>query len=584
MHYGPKSKISEQIHAEKYRMPDETFVQSAERQARALAQTPAHMDHLVDIYQDQRFLNAGRIQRAVGTPDSVTPFNCFVSGVVEDSMSCIMDRLKQAAFTMRQGGGIGYDFSRIRPSGDDISTLRSPASGPVSFMQPFDAVCGTISSSGHRRGAQMGVLRVDHPDILTFIRAKQNDNNLTRFNISVGVTDEFMNAVAKGLRFELRFEGRVYETVSARDLWEEIMESTWDWAEPGVLFLDQINRKNNLWYCETIEATNPCAEQPLPPYGACLLGSFNLVKYLRMEQDYEDYHYTGREYYEFDWDLFSTDIAAVVPALDHVIDIAKFPLEAQELEARRKRRMGIGVTGLANCAEALGLPYGSPLFLEFQERLLSFLADQCYYNSMLVASYKEPFPLFDQERYLQSEFLDETIDRYIVNEIRKHGIRNSHLTSIAPTGTISLTADNVSSGIEPVFSYGYDRTIQTPDGPITEYVEDYGSKFLGVKGVTAEMLSVERHVDVLTTAQKYVDSSVSKTCNVGDDVTFEQFQDVYMRAWQNGAKGCTTFRASGKRFGILNANPPEVVPEVQDDAVDPSACYFDPETGKKSCE
>ena len=353
-----------------------------------------------------------------------------------------------AAETMRRGGGIGYDFSRIRPRGDLIKSLDSKSSGPVSFMGIFDSVCQTIASSGHRRGAQMGVLRIDHPDILDFIRAKRNSDKFTGFNISVGITDAFMEALNSNSDYTLFFDGHKRGSLSAKMVWDEIMNSTWDWAEPGVLFIDQINKMNNLYYCETIEATNPCGEQPLPPYGACLLGSFNLTKYV-IENEYD--HNT------FDYAQMSADIKEVVRAMDNVVDRTIYPLKEQEDEARNKRRMGLGVTGLANAGEMLGYLYGTDKFLAWMEAVFKTLRDECYRTSANLAKEKGTFPLYT-EQYLDSYFIN-TLSPDVIDLIKENGMRNSHLTSIAPTGTISLCADNVSSGIEPVFSHYYDRTI-----------------------------------------------------------------------------------------------------------------------------
>lgn len=578
--YGPTLPISEEIHAMKYRSKGESFKDAMARVADSLKDSPEHFKEFKDILYDMRFLPAGRVQAAMGAPRAVTPYNCFVSATIEDSMDSIMDAAREAAETMRLGGGIGYDFSTLRPKGDYIRSLDSRSSGPISFMQIFDAICKTIASAGHRRGAQMGVLRVDHPDIEEFITVKNNLSALTQFNLSVGVTDEFMEAVKKDEEFDLVFGGRVYKTVRAKALWDAIMRSTWDWAEPGVLFIDRMNKKNNLWYCETIAATNPCGEQPLPPHGACLLGSFNLTKYVRERAN-------G---FSFNWDQLMHDIPYVVRAMDNVVDRAIYPLPQQAEEARNKRRMGLGVTGLANAGEALGFAYGSAAFLDFTKQVLGLIRDGCYRSSISLAIEKGSFPLLDREKYLQSDFA-KTLPEAIRQDILKYGIRNSHLLSIAPTGTISLSADNVSSGIEPVFSYGYTRTIQTFSGPIEERVDDYGYRVFGVKGRTANDLSVFEHVKVLNVASHYVDSACSKTCNVSKDVTFDQFKDVYIKAWEGGASGCTTFRENGKRFGIFAAHAaeevadePAVEPDTFVDEKEGGACYFDPATGRKTCE
>ena len=579
--YGPKISISEEIHAMKYRSKGETFTEAMTRVANALKDNDEHFDALKKILYNQRFLPAGRVQSAMGAPRRVTPYNCFVSMTIPDSMEGIMTAAHNAAKTMQMGGGIGYDFSTLRPRGALIKSLDSRSSGPMSFMGIFDAVCKTIASAGHRRGAQMGVLRVDHPDIEEFISAKNNSTELTQFNISVGVTDVFMQAVKNDTDFDLVFEGQVYKTVSATALWDQILRCTWDWAEPGILFIDRINQKNNLHYCETIAATNPCGEQPLPPNGACLLGSFNLVKYIKQVEGSSDYI--------FDFAALNQDIPHVVRAMDNVVDRATYPLPAQEKEAKDKRRMGLGVTGVANAIEALGFEFGSPDFMETFEEIMRTIRDGCYRTSIDLALEKGSFPLYD-DAYLDSGFA-KTLPEDIRALIPRHGIRNSHLLSVAPTGTISLSADNVSSGIEPVFSHFYDRTIQTFDGPRIERVEDYGYRDFGVKGKTADELSVFDHVAVLNLASKYVDSACSKTCNVGDDVTWEEFKAVYMAAYDGGSSGCTTFRASGKRYGILNAATSEEVveepvsdPDTTVDEKEGGACYFDPGTGLRSCE
>ena len=562
-HYGPSLALSEELDQIKYRQTSEDFYSKIVRIADALKDNPQHFEEFKDALRYMRFLPAGRVQNAMGAARQTTAYNCFVSGSIEDSMESIMLRATEAAETMRRGGGIGYDFSRLRPRGDRIKSLDSMSSGPVSFMGIFDAVCQTIASSGHRRGAQMGVLRIDHPDIEQFISAKHNSDKLTGFNISVGVTDEFMEHLTSRKPFPLRFDGKVYKEVDPVALWDMIMRSTWDWAEPGVLFIDHINNKNNLYYCETIEATNPCGEQPLPPFGACLLGSFNLVKYV-IDGD-------------FDYNLFTGDIHNAVRAMDNVIDRTIYPLPEQEKEAKAKRRMGLGVTGLANAGEMLGYPYASERFMTWAEEVLTMLRDTCYYASAKLAKEKGPFPLFNKDKYLKSQFI-KTLPYDVQVMIEEHGIRNSHLTSIAPTGTISLTADNVSSGIEPPFSHYYDRTVQQFDGHQIERVMDYAYS-QGVAGRTANEISADEHVDVLILASQYVDSAVSKTCNVGDNVTYDEFKELYVKAWTYGCSGITTFRAAGKRYGILN----EVKPANDNEEPKAEACFIDPNTGQKEC-
>ena len=599
---GPSMSLSQEIDSMKYRQEDESFHGKVVRLADALCDDDDHRLELEDIFGNMRFLAAGRVQNAMGSRRITTAYNCFVSGEIEDSMDSIMEKACEAAETMRRGGGIGYDVSKIRPRGDRIKSLASQASGPVSFMSIFDAVCQTIASSGHRRGAQMGVMRVDHPDIEEFVTAKRNSDKLTGFNISVGVTDKFMEAMANDDdSFDLVFEGQVYRTISARALWDEIMESTFDWAEPGVLFIDRITEMNNLYYCETIAATNPCGEQPLPPYGACLLGSFNLTKYVSCPGEVIDGKFTeciadsvvDCPEVEFNFKQFKKDIPQVVRAMDNVVDRTIYPLKAQSDEAKNKRRMGLGVTGLANAGEMLGYPYGSPEFLAWCEKVFACLRDNCYRASARLAAEKGAFPMYRPE-YLKSNFI-RTLPASIRKEIRANGIRNSHLTSYAPTGTISLVADNVSGGIEPVFSHYYDRTIQTFEGPKVERVEDYAYS-RGVKGKTANELSVQEHLDVLSLASSYVDSAVSKTINVGDDVSYEEFKDIYFKAWEEGVKGCTTFRLSGKRFGILQTVEEEETSdgstqettaagreEEAEEETSYGACFISPTTGQREC-
>lgn len=606
--HGPQVPYSQELHAQKYRGSGESFREAMNRIAAALKDDDQHFADFRDALLGMRFLPAGRIQSAMGSTRQVTPYNCYVSGTINDSFvdgeGSIMVRAAEAAATMRMGGGIGYDFSTLRPRGDLIRKLQSHSSGPISFMHIFDAICKCVASSGHRRGAQMGVMRVDHPDIEEFIHAKQPGKDvqplwdlvaelpegaqkqqlimslqqtlkLTGFNVSVAITDKFMECVASGEPFPLTFEGRTYREVDARALWDAIMRGTWDWAEPGVLFIDAINRMNNLWYCETIAATNPCGEQPLPPYGACLLGSFNLVKYI-----FKD----GAGRYAFDWDQYREDIPQVVRAMDNVVDRAIYPLPQQKQEAKDKRRMGLGITGLANAAEALGHEYGSPAFLAFEAEVLDTLRDESYLASAHIAKVKGSFPKFDKDKYLQGQFI-KTLCEDVRDAIAKYGIRNSHLTSIAPTGTISLCADNVSSGIEPVFAYSFDRTVIEFSGPRVETVEDYGARVFGVRGKACSRVTVQEHVAALTVAAQRVDSAVSKTCNVPSDISWEDFKNVYVSAWEGGAKGCTTFRLGGKRSGILVVKDDGGEPEADAPAEEPaSQCRIDPATGRRECE
>ncbi len=614
--YGPSHPVSIDQHIQKYRIgPDEQFQDMCFRIAHALADNDGHQRDIYLTLLHQNFMPAGRVQRAVGAPMRICAHNCFVSGTIKDDSEDILEKVKEAFLTMRMGGGIGYDFSTLRWRGAFIKSLRSTASGAVSFMQIYDAACKTVRSAGGRRGAQMGVLRIDHPDIEEFIDAKTAalaediqkaqfllsqtkfddeekaiildivekvsiQNRLSAFNVSVAVTDKFMEAVENDSTFDLVFDGEVVRTVEALPLWEKLMRATWDWAEPGVLFIDRINEMNNLYYCETIAATNPCGEQPLPPYGACLLGSWAVPKYVRK---------WGDRFY-FDYEAFRADIPGVVRMMDNVIDSALYPLPQQELEAKNKRRMGLGVTGMANAIEAMGAAYGSDDYLKHQEQILRMLANEAYRASALLAKEKGPFPLWDADKFLAGKFVNSGIlDDDVLDLIRTYGLRNAHLLSIAPTGTISLTADNMSSGIEPVFAYKNGREIINEDGVTKSYVEidDYGVREFGVRGKRADELSVTEHVRVYTHAQRFVDSSISKTCNVGGDVTFPEFKDIYVQAWKLGAKGCTTFRINGKRFGIMKSLD-EVVPEFEIagelEAPEGAACVFDPATGTRSCE
>jgi ribonucleoside-diphosphate reductase alpha chain len=570
---GPVIPIAVWADEQKYRQEGESYNQKCARVAGALTDDQDHYNNFVDIIKNQRFLAGGRVQTAAGSYRRVTAFNCFVMAKVPDSLGGIMQVATEAAKTMQMGGGVGYDFSSIRPKGSRIKSLGSQASGPVSFMGIMDAICKTIASAGHRRGAQMGCLRIDHPDIMEFITAKTNDHHLTQFNVSILVTDAFMEAVKTDSDFDLVFEGKVFDTVRARSLWDSTLRATWDWAEPGVIFIDRVNQMNNLWYMEDISATNPCGEQPLPPYGACLLGSFNLTKYVNADG--------------FNYSLLEHDIPFVVRAMDNVIDETIYPLPEQESEAKNKRRMGLGVTGLGNVLGYLSIDYGTPEAQEFTRNLLRLIANRCYRSSVALAVEKGPFPAFDAEKYCQGQFIKK-LDFDVQQDIRRYGIRNSHLTSIAPTGTISLTANNVSSGLEPVFSLKYDRTVQTQSGPIVEAVEDYAFREWGIKCRTSDQVTVKEHVAMLTAAQEWIDSACSKTCNVGENVGWEEFKDVYMQAYEGGAKGCTTFRAAGKRFGILNASSSEdmVSEKVNSDEtiVEGGACYIDPETGIRSCD
>ena len=563
--------IAEQIWDMKYRLKeadgtpiDQTVEDTWRRVARALAAVEtdpaAWEDRFYATLKDFRYLPAGRIVAGAGTGRSVTLFNCFVMGTIPDSMAGIFDMLKEAALTMQQGGGIGYDFSTIRPKGAGVKGVAADASGPLSFMDVWDAMCRTIMSAGSRRGAMMATMRCDHPDIEEFIAAKSDPARLRNFNVSVLVTDPFMEAVKADGSWDLCFGGTVYQTVSARDLWNKIMRATYDYAEPGVIFIDRINGMNNLAYAETIAATNPCGEQPLPPYGACLLGSVNLARLV--SEPFTDAAALD--------DAALDDLVRVaVRMMDNVVDASRFPLEAQRQEALAKRRIGLGVTGLADALLMLGLRYGSEEAAAQTEQWMHAIARSAYLASVDLAKEKGPFPLFDAEPFLASGAMQQ-MDEDVRAAIRAHGIRNALLTSIAPTGTISLYAGNVSSGIEPVFAYSYTRKVLQKDGSRTEEeVDDYavglwremhGDAELPDHFVNAQTLPPLDHVRMQAAAQTWVDSSISKTINVPADISFEAFKDVYMEAWDTGCKGCTTYRPNEVTGSVLSVSEVEAAP------------------------
>jgi ribonucleoside-diphosphate reductase alpha chain len=557
--------IAEQIWDMKYRFKaadgtpqDATVEDTWRRIARAVAVTEtdptAWEDKFYAALEDFQYLPAGRITAGAGTARKVTLFNCFVMGTVPDSMSGIFEMLKEAALTMQQGGGIGYDFSTIRPRGADVKGVAADASGPLSFMDVWDAMCRTIMSAGSRRGAMMATMRCDHPDIEDFITAKADSARLRMFNLSVLVTDPFMEAVKADGSWDLIFNGRVYQTVQARDLWNKIMKSTYDYAEPGVIFIDRINKANNLSYVETIAATNPCGEQPLPPYGACLLGSINLARLVT--NPFEDDA-------KLDPKAMQSLVATAVRMMDNVVDVSNFPLDAQAAEAKAKRRIGLGVTGLADALLMLGLRYGSDDAARQTESWLHDIARAAYLASVELAKEKGPFPLFDADAYLASGTM-QTMDKDVCDAIREHGIRNALLTSIAPTGTISLYAGNVSSGIEPVFAYAYTRKVLQKDGSRTEeevvdyavqmWRDKFGDKALPDYFVNAQTLAPLDHVKMQAAAQKWIDSSISKTINCPEDISFEDFKSVYMEAWDSGCKGCTTYRPNDVTGSVLTVS------------------------------
>ncbi|HEY7976601.1 MAG TPA: adenosylcobalamin-dependent ribonucleoside-diphosphate reductase [Rhizomicrobium sp.] len=503
-----------------------------------------------------KFLPAGRILAGAGADRSVTLFNCFVMGAIADSMDGIFSGLREAALTLQQGGGIGYDFSTLRPKGALVKGVGADASGPVSFMEVWDAMCRTIMSAGSRRGAMMATLACDHPDIEDFIDAKRESGRLTMFNLSVLVSDAFMDAVKRDGDWDLKFGGKVYRTLRARELWDRITRATYDYAEPGVIFIDRINAQNNLGYCETIHATNPCGEQPLPPYGACLLGSINLAQLVKNPFGADA---------TLDEDELARLTTTAIRFLDDIIDVSRFPLPEQQAEAKAKRRIGLGVTGLADALIFCRTRYGSTESIVLIERWLKVLSHAAYRASAELAKEKGAFPLFDAHEFLKRPHI-MALPEDIRVQIAAHGIRNGLLTSIAPTGTISLFAGNVSSGIEPVFAYTYTRKILKADGTrIEEDVSDYAyRKFRALFGedtalpdyfVNAQELSPQDHLAVQAAAQKYIDSSISKTINVPVDISFEAFKDVYLKAYEMGCKGCTTYRPSEARGSVLTLTP-----------------------------
>ena len=566
--------IAEQIWDMKYRFKDadgtpldhgveDTWKRIAGALASVEKQPDMWADKFYNALEDFKFLPAGRIIAGAGTKRSVTLFNCFVMGTIPDTMGGIFDMLKEAALTMQQGGGIGYDFSTLRPKGAAVHGVAADASGPLSFMDVWDAMCRTIMSAGSRRGAMMATMRCDHPDIDGFIEAKQDSARLRMFNLSVLVTDDFMEAVKSGGTWDLKFDGIVYKTVKALDLWNKIMQATYDYAEPGVIFIDRINQKNNLHYCETIAATNPCGEQPLPPYGACLLGSINLSRLVK--DPFED---------GADLDTAALDdlVRTAVRMMDNVVDTSRFPLEAQAQEAQAKRRIGLGVTGLADALLMVGQQYGSEDAAQRTEVWMKQIARAAYLASADLATEKGAFPLFDKQAFLASETM-QYMDADVRDAIAKNGIRNALLTSIAPTGTISLYAGNVSSGIEPVFAYAYTRKVLQKDGSRTEeevvdyavemWREKFGDKALPDYFVNAQTLAPLAHVRMQAAAQKWVDSSISKTINCPEDISFDDFKQVYMAAWDQGCKGCTTYRPNDVTGSVLAVSETtETAPEI----------------------
>lgn len=574
--------ISRTIWRAKYRQPGEEDIRDTwHRVARALACVEAHPEawesRFYRALEDFRFLPGGRILAGAGTIKQVTLFNCFVMGVVEDSMDGIFDALKEGALTMQQGGGVGYDFSTLRPAGMPARHVGSIASGPLSFMRIWDSMCATILSTGARRGAMIATLRADHPDIEAFIDAKRQAGELTHFNLSIQVSDRFMQAVHDDEQWPLLFpeealDGesaetltcewpgyaepvacRVMRRVRARDLWDRIMRATFDYAEPGVLFVDYINQANNLWYRERITATNPCGEIPLPPYGACDLGSINVTRFVR-----DPFEPKAR----LDLDGIRETTSVATRMLDNVIDASRFPLDAQAEQARGSRRVGLGLTGLADALIMLGQRYDAPAGRALAEQIMATICHAAYRSSIDLAQEKGTFPFFERQHYLDGVFIRALPDD-IRDGIARFGIRNSHVTAIAPTGTISLLADNVSSGLEPVFRFQFTRSVLQRDGShATHSVRDHAWRVwqeghsdqpLPEAFLQADDLEPEAHLAMQAALQPYVDSAISKTINVPQDMPFERFKAIYARAHGLGLKGCTTFRPNPVTGAVLES-------------------------------
>jgi ribonucleoside-diphosphate reductase alpha chain len=576
--------LAEEIWTAKYRYKaadggDQDYAATIARVAAAVAEAEAPenralwRDRFTEALTGFRFIPAGRILAGAGTGRAVTLFNCFVMGTIPDSLDGIFAHLKDAAITMQQGGGVGMDFSTIRPSGAPVSGVGAEASGPLSFMDCWDAMCRTVESAGQRRGAMMGCLSIDHPDIEAFIDAKRDPKRLRNFNISVLVSDAFMKALAADAEWPLRFGGEVFRTFRAKALWERLMRATYETAEPGVIFVDRVNAQNNLAYCEDIRASNPCGEQMLPPYGACLLGSINLAALV--QQPFEDSA-------AIDEEELGELTRAAVRMLDNVIDISRYPLPEQEVEAKTKRRIGLGITGLADALLFCSTAYGSGPAVALTRRWLEVIKREAYRASADIAGEKGVFPAYD------ACILDRPnlagLDQEVRALIAENGLRNGCLTSIAPTGTTSLLAGNVSSGIEPVFAFSYTRKIRERYGSAREeQVEDYAMRvWRELKGdapppnelfVSAQTLTPSDHLTMQAAAQALIDSSISKTVNCPEDIGFEDFADIYVEGYHLGCKGLTTYRPNAVTGSILKVDGPKAdpIPAKAEDPLHPRA-------------
>ena len=580
---GFENALAEEIWTAKYRFvapdgeSDGGIDATVARVARAVALAEA--PKLRNYWQDRfttaltgfKFIPAGRILAGAGTDRSVTLFNCFVMGTIPDNLAGIFDHLREAAVTMQQGGGVGMDFSTIRPSGSPVLGVGADASGPLSFMDCWDSMCRTVQSAGQRRGAMMGCLRIDHPDIETFIDAKRDPARLRNFNLSVLVSDAFMKALATDGEWCLEFDGQVHRRIRAKDLWHRLMTATYDMAEPGVIFIDRVNQLNNLAHCEQISASNPCGEQMLPPYGACLLGSINLARLVinPFEPDAA-----------LDEQLLAELTRTAVRLLDNVIDISRYPLPEQEAEAKAKRRIGLGVTGLADALLFCGTAYGSSPAVALTRHWLELIKREAYRASAQIAAEKGPFPLYDQSMLDRPNLA--SLDEETRAMIAEHGLRNGCLTSIAPTGTTSLLAGNISSGVEPVFAFAYTRRIRQPDGTTREEaVEDYAMQaWRRLKGdaippaelfVSAQTLSPSDHLTMQAAAQALIDSSISKTVNCPEDISFDAFADVYVEGYHLGCKGLTTYRPNSITGSVLSATPQKSKANARELILEPRA-------------
>lgn len=548
----------DQLHQEKYRDSGQSFYSHCLQLSKNLSSNLNHEKKIYEAIKSHRFLPAGRVQAALGaTEREVSPFNCSVSQRIDDSMDSIMGSLSNAAKILRLGTGIGYNFSHLRPKGAEIRKLKTESSGPLSFMQIFDVMASTIASSGHRRGAQMGIMNVDHPDIEAFIDAKMEKDKYRQFNFSVGITDNFMEAVKTNSDWNLSFAGQTYNTIQARYLWQKITRNAYDSAEPGIIFIDRLNEFNNLHYCETIEATNPCSEQPLPPYGLCLLGSFNLVAYL---------NYSASGKLVFNKEQYVDDIHTFVEAYDNIFDTAIFAIPEHKEEATKKRRMGLGLTGIANCIELMlgRASYGEQEFCHVLDDMCKTLTYEAYNKSSELANDRGSFELYKSE-YGDSKFI-QTLPGWLQAKISSFGIRNSHLISYAPCGTISQCVGNVSSGVEPVFYHKISRDVHMKAGKINIDLHDYAFKNFGFKGKTLEECSVEDHLSVSAIIQKYTDSAVSKTINVASSCTYEEYATIYMKAYKMGLKGTTVFRPTELRGAVITKAKEESAPKTFESA------------------